>query len=39
MSDITSTRLESLNKGDVEATHLSKCLAVDFTILMRHIAP
>lgn len=39
LSDISETRLDELNSGMAETSHLTECLAVDFVKLMNHIFP
>ncbi|MEM8796309.1 MAG: DNA alkylation repair protein [Pseudomonadota bacterium] len=38
-TEIAPARLEALNSGIAETTHLSECLAVDFAILLKAVFP
>ncbi|MEM8838363.1 MAG: DNA alkylation repair protein [Pseudomonadota bacterium] len=38
-TEIAPARLEALNSGIAETTHLSECLAVDFAILLQAVFP
>ncbi len=39
IAEIEPARLEALNRGSAETTHLSECLAVDFAALLRAVFP